>query len=211
MKKNFYLLAFFILVILEFVLGFLLLPQKLVNSQLKYERIAIANKCTKEEQKSIAYFAIKTENTIIYNSGLNKKIREIFIPSQEEYSNSRFISSLGKPFFDWIAKRFTVLSLIFHGMLLRLGFLKIYFFPLFLIFISSVLTGMMDRRIKIFNFALSSSVKFQLALRAIKFILATMILSLMWPLYLHPDFLFLSFLSVCLLVVKLTANFQKRI
>lgn len=209
-KKHFLLCIFLIVAVMEMVLGFLLIPGEEIDRELRKERQSMASHLSSGKLQDISDFAYDVEKELIYGSGINLKIRGVFIPDEEQYKNSRFISSMGGDFFNWLSRRFTVAGNILHALLLRAGFLNVWQIPLGLILLAGVITGLLIRSIKIYNFALTSSVRLQLSSTIFKVLLALLWYALWWPLYLPPDFLFILMIFFSLNTVLCCANLQKR-
>lgn len=151
--------------------------------------------------------------TFIIDSGLYAGTVKMLIPTKKQKERSKGIERMGtaEGWFGWVQERIDTVSKVIHHTMMRVSMLKMWLPYILIILIPAAYDGLMTWKIKRTNFAYVSPVLHRYGARGVVLIAIIFLLLFFAPIAVHPIYIPVGLIAVCLLIGLMIGNTQKRI
>ena len=209
--KNSWLKTCIVIFIFELLFLVLFMTPERVTRVMAVEGIKIQSSLGVKTLRELDKRTSESFNAIMIDSGLYADMWHTLIPTEDEKKASGSLRNTGSGLFRWIEDRLNVCMFLFFQFLERLHLMGLWFPSSCLVFLASIFSGLLLRRIKQGSFAFSSPTAHRSGIRVILVMVTLLPLYFMFPTPITP------FLYPCLnilwalMLMTIIANIAKRI
>ena len=204
-------IALLIIVGAEILVMAVFYPEENLRKMFAAEQNSLSGELSAEDQIFVAGFARTAEDSVLHQSGLAGGIRAIFLPSDDQKKKSGNLSEMGQGMFEKISKRFSLMSELFYEYMLRIGTVLVCFRFCIAVFVLSLISGILKRKIRQNTFAGTSSVRQTIAVRGLFAVCYISLLADLSPFVFGITSLTVQCLSAGFFLCMTVTNMQKRI
>lgn len=177
------------------------------------EKVMIRQVMGYSGSEAIIAEADQWHTALIMESGLYEGTVRTLIPTKKQKRQSRGIERMGtaEGWFGWVQGRIDTVSQVIHHTMMRVSMLKMWLPFIPIILVPAVYDGLMTWQIKRTNFQYASPTLHRYGARGIGLITVIFLLLFFAPIAVHPIYIPVGLIAVCLLIGIMMGNMQKRI
>ncbi|MBE6423084.1 DUF4400 domain-containing protein [Succinivibrio dextrinosolvens] len=200
-----------VIFILELLLLVTFMTPEAVTRVMAMEGVKIENTLGTETLRELDKRTSESFNSLVIESGAYADMWHTLIPTEDEKAKSGRLKDTGKGLFRWIEDRLNVCMFLFFQFLERFHLMGLWFPSSVLIFMASVYSGLILRKIKQGSFAFSSPTAHRSGIRTILIMVTLLPLYFMFPSPITPYLYPVLNIIWAFMLMTIIANIAKRI
>jgi len=145
------------------------------------------------------------------DSGFNKSVHFILIPTEEQTEHSTGMEELGEDWFIWVDSRLNLLSDVVHQFYTRIALTLVWLPFMAVILIPSLHDGYCEWQIRRASFGYVSPFVYRYAIKTCGFLIALLLMLFFAPFVLSPLLIPSMLMVITCLIGLAFSNLQKRV